>query len=94
MNVKEATLRGTGNGSPPLRYAPYGRLETADGCKYLFCRSYLPFLMKRPGCEPEPCSDERPKNVVDEIIFGCEEERTGRVPADVWNWTPPRRRGR
>jgi hypothetical protein len=65
----------------------YGRITTRAGIQYLYDRAYEPFALKRPGCAPEPCEADWPPDVIEEICFGDERERTRHAPPvrDPWN---------
>ena len=65
----------------------YGRLTTRAGIQYLYDRAYLPFALKRPGSAPEPCEDRWPADVIEEICFGDERERTRHAPPVRDPWT-------
>jgi hypothetical protein len=67
----------------------YGRLTTRDGTQLLYDRAYIPFVLKRPGCVPEPYAGPWPPDVVEEICFGDERERTRHAPPVRDPWTEP-----
>jgi hypothetical protein len=83
VNEKNA-IRGS---ALKTRRWAYGRLTTRAGIQYLYDRAYTLFALKRPGCAPKPCEAHWPADVVEEICFGDERERTRHAPSvrDPWN---------
>jgi hypothetical protein len=97
MNKKQITRRDAPETShraridaldpPDPRLIPYGRLTTIAGTQYLYDRAYVIFAEKRPGQPATTCEDRWPKDVIEEICFGDERERTRRGPSVRDPWT-------
>jgi hypothetical protein len=85
-NNEEATKEAASKIRPFAAHA-YGRLTTRAGIQYLYDRAYLPFALKRPGSAPEPFEDRWPEDVIEEICFGDERERTRHAPPVRDPWT-------
>jgi hypothetical protein len=93
-NVSRKTLPETSHRAridaldPPDRTRiPYGRLTTTAGIQYLYDRAYVIFAEKRPGQPATAYEDLWPEDVVEEICFGDERERTRRGPSVRDPWT-------
>jgi hypothetical protein len=85
----ETSHRARIDAEPPPWRTPYGRLTTTAGTQYLYDRAYVIFAEKRPGQPPTAYEDPWPEDVLEEICFGDELERTRRGPSVRDPWTEP-----